>query len=344
MNILISCIGKRGYLADYFRQYLAPSDRILGTSNTPWTPGFTSCDLGIILPDIASDRYVDTLLAVCAENQVTALLSLFDPEIDVLSNRLDDFSKAGVVPLLCSPQVSKMCFDKQRTCLFLNEHGFHTPATFASLDAASRALDDGTVTFPLIVKPRYGYGSCNVFRVRNMSELQSLFHYAPDMLVQELVCGVDHALDILVDLAGEVLSVVPKRKIRVQGGETYQAETTDQPELMDVGLRLGRCLGSLGHVGPADLDVFLDDHRPVVLEINPRFGGIYPAAHLAGADFPRLILQMIRGETISPCLGQFRTGVRMMKAYCIVDPAAIDANTRIVDKRLGPEPPSSALP
>src|SRR5207344_2954248 len=57
MNLVFSCIGKRGYIADYFRPHLRPGEKIIGTSHTVWTPGFQSCDLGLVLPPIASDEY-----------------------------------------------------------------------------------------------------------------------------------------------------------------------------------------------------------------------------------------------------------------------------------------------
>ena len=59
MNILFSCIGKRGYIADFFRPHLQATDMIIGTSNTKWTPGFEHCDKNYILPDINSHHSID---------------------------------------------------------------------------------------------------------------------------------------------------------------------------------------------------------------------------------------------------------------------------------------------
>jgi len=78
-------------------------------------------------------------------------------------------------------------------------------------------------------------------------------------------------------------------------------------------------------VGPLDVDLFVEGDRASVLEMNPRFGGGYPASHLAGADFPRLILRMIRGEPVEPEVGQFRSGVMMMKEYRILGWESLDA-------------------
>jgi carbamoyl-phosphate synthase large subunit len=48
--------------------------------------------------------------------------------------------------------------------------------------------------------------------------------------------------------------------------------------------------------------------------MNPRFGGGYPVSHLAGADFPQMLLRLIRGEQVEPRVGDYREGIVMMKS------------------------------
>jgi len=274
--------------------------------------------LGVVLPDISSPDYIPTLITLCQEQQIEALLSFFDPDIDVLSRHLEKFRTIGVLPVVTSPETNNICGDKYRTYLFLREHdGFHAPKTFFEFVKAIGAVEAGTVAFPLIVKPRFGRASHDILKARNIKELDFFFHNTQDMLIQEMLTGKEYHLDICNDLHGQVLSVVPKRKVAMRAGETDQAETCDMPDLIDLGLRLGKELGSLGHVGPLDVDIFVQDDNLIILEINPRFGGGYPVAHLAGADFPRLILKMIRGETSEFEIGQFKPGVVMMKEYKI---------------------------
>lgn len=324
MNLLFSCIGRRGYIADCFRAHLRPTDRIIGTSNTAWTSGFSACDLGVVLPDIVDPNYVPTLLSLCRRQQVQALLSFFDLDVDTLSRHRDAFRAIGVLPILPSAEVSDICLDKYHSYLFLKKHGFRAPETFVDLEQAFRAVNEGVVTFPLMVKPRRGFGSRNLFCARNVKELEVFFQYDSDMLIQEMLTGQEHHLDILNDLHGQVLAVVPKRKVAMRSGETDQAEICDAPGLIDFGVHLGTVLGRLGHVGPLDVDLFLQDNQYVILELNPRFGGGYPLSHLAGADFPRLVLSMIRGEAVDPQLGRFETGVVMMKEYNILGGKASD--------------------
>lgn len=315
MNILFSCIGRRGYISNYFRPHLQKSDRIIGTGNSQLTSGFRACDLAILLPNILSTDYIPRLIEVCKQQKIDALLSFSDPDIAIISQYLDEFRNIGVVPIIPSPEVNNICFDKYQTYVFLKENGFETPETYIDLAEAIQAIKKNKLSFPLMVKPRHGSASRDLFKARNFQELDTFFHYAPDMLIQEMVVADEYGLDICNDLEGQVLSVVPRRKIAMRAGETDQAESCAHPILINLGLRLGNVLR---HVGPLDVDLFLQGDRAFILELNPRFGGGYPTSHLAGADFPKLIIKMIKGEIITPQIGQFQSGVLMMKQYDII--------------------------
>ena len=336
MNILLSCVGRRGYIADYFRPHLEPSDLIIGTSNDPHTHGFAACDLGVVLPDIADVNYIPILLELCQEQQIEVLLSFFDQDINKLSQHLPELRTVGVVPMLPSPQVNEICFDKYQTYTFLRECELNTPQTFAELGQAIKALDGGQIGFPLMIKPRYGFASHDIFRARNFDELNVFFHYAPDMIIQEMVSGQECSYDICLDLNGQVLSVVPKRKIFWRGGDS-DMETSDHPALIEVGYRLGQALGKLGHIGPLDADLFLQGDKVSILEMNPRFGGGYPASHKAGADFPHLIIEMVRGNQPEPRIGEFQPGIVMLKGLDLLVGTPTNFLGSIISKRFNDE-------
>jgi carbamoyl-phosphate synthase large subunit len=315
VKLLISCIGRRGYIADYFRPHLHKNDSIIATGNSEITPGFKHCDASYLVPDITSPDYVPTLINLCREQKVDALLSLLDPDIDILSCYLDDFRSIGVVPVIPNSSVNEICFDKYQTYKFFQANGFHTPKTYIDFDEAVNDIKKGKLVFPLMVKPRRGSASTNIFRARNSKELDAFFHYQPDMLIQEMISGQEFGMDICNDLQGKVLSVVPRTNIIRCFGETMQAETSDNEILLDEGLRLGE---TLGHVGPLDIDCFIQDSKPFLIELNPRFGGVYPLSQLAGADFPGLIIKMLKREIVKPQIGHFQSGVVMMKKYDII--------------------------
>lgn len=312
MNLLFSCIGKRGYIARFFREILAPDDVIVATSNTPWTSGFRFCDRARLMPDIHSDEYPDAVLQLCHEEKIDAVFSFFDPDVDRLAGFRERFLAAGIVPVFPGAEASHVCFDKYATYQFLDQAGFLTPRTWIDIDEVKSKLASGDLDFPLMVKPRTGFGSALTGFARNELELELRFNAGPDMIVQEAVGGDDFDFDICNDLNGKPVSVVLWRKYKSTLGETENVVTVHDDALLDVGVRLGE---AVGHIGPMDVDMFVDaDGKPTIIEMNPRFGGGYPVSHLAGADFPGMLLKMIRGEHVEPRIGDYQSGIVMMKS------------------------------
>ena len=78
MKILLSCIGRRGYIADYFKAHLHMNNSIIATGNSEITPGFKHCDASFIVPDITSPDYIPTLLDLVGK--VKHLLSVLDKD------------------------------------------------------------------------------------------------------------------------------------------------------------------------------------------------------------------------------------------------------------------------
>jgi carbamoyl-phosphate synthase large subunit len=183
-------------------------------------------------------------------------------------------------------------------------------------------LADGSLRFPLIVKPRFGFGSTHTYVAKNGEQLDVFFRIGPEMIVQPKVEGDDYDFDICNDLDGRPLSVVLWRKFRSTMGETENVITVKNDRLLSVGERLGR---ALGHVGPMDVDLFVDaEGSPSIIEMNPRFGGGYPVSHLAGADFPGMLIRLIRGESVAPRIGDYRDGFVMMKSLEVFGGADVD--------------------
>jgi carbamoyl-phosphate synthase large subunit len=308
MNLLFSCVGKRGYIADFFRPHLAAGDRIIGTGNTPWTPGFQACDAAFLLPDIDDDAYIPAVLELCERQRIDAVLSFSDPDVRKLAQFREDFRTRGVVPLFPAADVADIAFDKYRMFEYLTAHGIPTPRTVLTLEEAA------DIPFPLYVKPRRGSGSRHTFVARRAEELAAFYHYQPDMIVQEAIVGDEFDIELCTDLAGQPVGVSTWRKYRSVLGETEQAETFRDERVIEFALRFGRLFGA---VGPMDMDVIRVGEKLIVLEANTRFGGGYPVSHLAGADFPKLLVSLVKHGTAEPNFS-FAPGIVMMKRLSII--------------------------
>ncbi|MBO1912239.1 ATP-grasp domain-containing protein, partial [Microvirga sp. 3-52] len=168
---------------------------------------------------------------------------------------------------------------------------FKTPETFLSVNDALEALRKNVVSFPLIIKPRWGMGSISIFEVENRNELEVLFNKTKRnilstylsfesqqniencVVIQEKLKGQEYGLDVINDLNGNYKVTCIKKKIAMRSGETDRAETITDSRLSRMGEKLSN---QLKHIGNLDVDAFIVNEIPYVLEMNARFGGGYP--------------------------------------------------------------------
>jgi carbamoyl-phosphate synthase large subunit len=267
------------------------------------------------------------MLHVCREHDVALLLSLHDLEAPILSRHKASFESIGTTVVISSPAVIDTCLDKYKSYEFCMAAGFMTPRTYPDRAAAEQAIGAGEVTFPLVIKPRYGLGSAHVQFCDDAGELRFFYEYlsrhvpAPEiagcrggsanrLIVQERIRGDEYGLDVVNDLSARYAACFGKRKFTMHSGETDEAETVQDSSLEALGRRISE---ALGHVGVLDADLLVKGNVPYLLDMNPRFGGGYPFSHAAGANVPAAILAWKRGESPDPSWLRIRAGVRSIK-------------------------------
>lgn len=329
MNLLFTSAGRRGYLLDMFRAASSQSVRIHAANSGPCS-AFRHADQAVLSPEIYSADYIPFLEDYCLRNHIAAIIPLFDIDLPVLAAAKQRFREFGVQIIVSSEQVTRLANDKLASHHFLIQHGLASPRTLLSLADARAALLQHAVSFPLVVKPRWGMGSIGLSVASNMQELEVLYamtlraikttylrHEAADsldeaVLIQQCLTGVEFGLDVINDLDGKYLTTITKRKLAMRSGETDVATTVSDATLTDLGRRLGL---TLRHAANLDVDVFRDDDtgQLFVLEFNARFGGGYPFSHLAGVDLPRAILAWIQAEPHDPSWLHFESGVTSEK-------------------------------
>jgi len=307
MNVLLNCAGRRNYLVQFFHQALEGRGQVFAADASPAAPAMQEADRSFILPAINDPTYIDALLAICRENRVRLLIPLNDLELLPLSTQRQRFLEAGILPVVSAPEVIRICRDKWATLDFLRRSGLQVPRTYLGLAQAQDALARHEVSFPLVVKPRWGSASVGITYVRDEQDLKmayrlvstSQFGATPaqgegeTVLVQEQFTGQEYGLDVVNDLDGNYVTTFARKKLAMRAGETDQASTVVDEQLSELGRAIGR---GLGHVGNLDCDLFLESGGSYVLEMNARFGGGYPFSHLAGADLPAALIAWAEGR------------------------------------------------
>ncbi|MCB9042753.1 MAG: ATP-grasp domain-containing protein [Chitinophagales bacterium] len=306
-------------MADYFKAELPPNSKLIGTSNTEWTTGLKHCDLGYIVPDIEDEEeYIKAVFHICKIENVTAILSFYDNDVQVLSKYINEFKKINVTPILPSNFFSNICLDKYETSIFLEKNGLVSPKTYKILNAAIADIKNNKLSFPLILKPRFGFGSSNVFTIYNISQLKTFASYIKEpIIIQEKIIGREYCMDLFFDNNDTLIEVVVKEKFVMRSGEVDHAETVKDNLINETALKLAEAIKYF-MTGPLDVDLFVKNNVVYIIELNPRFGGAYPISHVAGANFVKYIIAMLNNKKLKPRIGNYEEGIKVMKEVAIV--------------------------
>lgn len=322
MNILLTSVGRRTYIINYFKEAIAGKGEV-HAANSVGTYSMTVADKSVITPLIYDSNYIEFLLNYCLENNIKAVISLFDIDLPVLATNKIKFAEHGISIIVSDFRFTQICSDKWLTYKFLIKNGFHAPASFLRIEDAQTAFENNILSYPLIVKPRWGMGSIGIFQADNDEELHLFFKKAQgeiagnylkyesqntpeeNVIIQEKLTGDEYGLDVFNDLNGNFLACIPKKKLAMRAGETDAAEIINSEEMVELGIKLSQ---KTRHIGNLDVDCFYKNNQIYTLEMNCRFGGQYPFSHLAGADFPKAIIQMLLGESVEKKLLKAKAG------------------------------------
>lgn len=312
MNNLMFCsAGRRGRLLRDAKDTLQHGTQIIATDANVTAPALYFADRAFQVPLISHPDYIDTILGIARDNDVKALTTLIDPEIELLARNRQRFLDADILPLCPGEASARLCFDKFALFRYLTEKGIPTPLTFHDLETFRRALQEGRIAFPVFIKPISGSGSVGAHRVENMSQLEEDFASGEhDYIIQELMTG-DCDADVYVDaISGRVVSAFSKRKIETRIGGASKTISFRDPRLFEL---IERVAEVFEFAGPLDMDFFRrEDGSYVLSEINPRFGGAYLHAYGAGVNFFPLIKANMEGRACASVLGNYPDDIVMM--------------------------------
>lgn len=318
MNILFTCAGRRTYLLKYFKENMTTGDKVVATDMQLSAPALQVADVKLQVPAVYSEDYIEKTLEVCKEQEIDALISLNDLELPILAEQKARFQEEGVKVIVSDPEVIDIAFDKCKTTQWVESLGLKVPKTYVRLADAKDALSAGELSFPLFLKPRWGSGSIGLETVEDMDELDIVYRLLfkrikrtilatvsigdEYVMIQEKLTGEEYGLDIINDLEGNYVAVSVKQKLAMRAGETDKAVTVDLPEVREIGATIGR---NLKHIGNLDVDIMQRANGDYcVLDLNPRFGGVFPFSYEAGVNLPKAIIEWLKGNKVEASMLQ----------------------------------------
>jgi carbamoyl-phosphate synthase large subunit len=248
-----------------------------------------SADKTYVVPRTGMPDFIPTLLDICRREGVDLIIPLIDPDIPVLARHGEALGQAGARVVVPDVDAAEIAADKWLTSSFFRDLGLPAPET------RLETRDGAAEVFPLVIKPRFGSASQNVFVARTSEELDFSRGRVPDPVFQEYLPGPEITTDVVVGLEGELLATVSRERIAVRSGEVSKGRTIHDRRIAEA---CGRIAAALRVRCPITVQCMLKDGAPYFTEINARLGGGLPLAIAAGVDVPALILRSARGEVV----------------------------------------------
>jgi carbamoyl-phosphate synthase large subunit len=306
--MLLTSIGKRVQLINHLKKKF----KVIGVDAGELNPGKAFVDKFYKIPKASESGYIDSLLNICKEEQVKVLIPLYEGEFKTLHNARGKFKEIGTLILLSNAEVLEICKDKKKTYDYFLNFKINIPKVYSPNEIEDIITYGDIDKFPLIIKPRDGMGSNGIYKVNNLKELKFFKDYVEGGIIQEYITGEEYTVDVLTDLYGDPVYVVPRKRLEVRAGEVVKSATSMDEKIINQTLKVMQYLNELrdsnklGLLGPLTIQFFKKENGEIyLLEINPRFGGGVPLSFKAGADYGGKILEMLQGKEVE-CIKDFK--------------------------------------
>lgn len=326
MNILITSAGRRAYIIDYFKK-VNGIDKVYA-SNSTYSIALQHADDYLISPLIYSDSYIPAILDFCLNNNINALLSLFDADLLVLAQHKSEFEAHNIRVIISDEKFVRICNDKWLTYKFFIDAGVNTPATYLNRAQLEQGLSHGECSFPIIIKPRWGTGTIGVYVANDINEtdvleklsyrdiFSSSLKYESNLtpespiIYQQYISGIEYPLNIINDLKGNYIDTFAIRKIAMRSGETDIGITVSPLPFTDI----AESISAQGrHIGILSVDCIKSEEDIYVIELNCRISGTYPILHLSGLRFLQQLADWLNGKSTDMTLLSLNEGITVTK-------------------------------
>lgn len=311
MNILILSAGTRNKIVQYFVRTMNGTGKVIATDMSNLAPAIYEADKYYIVPKMTAPEYMDVVLDICKNEEISGVLSLIDPELSLLAENREKFEAIGTTVIGSSYELCEISLDKFQMYNWLTAHGYRCAKSYMDKDAFFSDVDAGVITYPVFVKPARGSASISISKVYDRETVELLLAHEDGLMIQEFLDGQEIGADVYIDMVShEIVSIFTKKKIKMRAGETDKAVSFKDQKLYDL---IKAFVKEAGYIGQIDIDIFDINGNYYISEVNPRFGGGYPHAFECGCDHMKLIANNLQGKANSCNVGNYQDEIFMMK-------------------------------
>jgi carbamoyl-phosphate synthase large subunit len=257
---------------------------IISCDPNPLAVGLFWTDKKYSVPFANSLNYKNEIYKILELEKPNYLLVGTDVELDFFSkNKKIIANLFGTIVIVSKTEVIEIGDDKWKTFKFLTDHGFYAPNSCLKSDYKTFLKSN---KFPLIVKPRVGARSKDVFLVKDLNELEQCLEKVKDPIVQEyLDSNEEFTAGVIYFGDDSIASIVMKRTLK--DGNTFVAQPI---EYSYINKYLEKITKELDALGPINYQFRLVGGKVKIFEINSRFSGTTHFRTLSNFNEVKMVL------------------------------------------------------
>ena len=293
MKILFTSVGRRVELVQAFKnasKELGIDLTIFGADISATAPALFFCDKQVIVCKISDDNYIPSLLNICREDKIDALIPTIDTDLLILSQNKKKFEEIGTKVFISEENKIKICRDKRETARFFESIGLNSPMPVDNYKKYN-------LGFPAFIKPKDGSSRINAYKVNDDSELEMYAKKVPDYIIAPFIEGTEYTIDAFCDYESNPIFITPRIRLAVRSGEVLKTQISQDEKIIEEAKTI---IDVFKPRGPITIQLIRQTltGKDFFIEINPRFGGGAPLSMKAGADSAKALLQILNGDKV----------------------------------------------
>lgn len=239
--------------------------KLIGTTiyNDSVAPAF--CDILEIAPKTDSIEYLDWLFQLIKKHSIDMIIPGIEVDMAFWNNHREKIESSGAFVLLNNSNLISLCLDKWKFYKKLEKYNFRY-RIISTIEP-----DYKNIKFPVLLKPRCGFGSKGVVKITNIETLDKYkAQIGNNLMLQEFIDGDDSEVtaSAFFDKNSKMKAYIMfKRELSINGF-TEKAWVFEDSEIK---LCIDKLADFLTPVGPTNFQFRKDNNgKWRLLEINPR--------------------------------------------------------------------------
>lgn len=262
-----------------------------------------------IFPKVTDDRkkYLEFVKHFCADHKIDIYFCVVDEEVVTIANHRKEFNDIGVTLCIANTDMINISHNKDIFSDWIYEN---FPDLY--IKRYKKYYDIAEVNLPVFIKPIEGRASIGCKLISNQNELKNYKDVWDNFVVQEYICSDKIiAVDIVSNEKYNQIEISQREELLRNGnGCGIAVEIVNNPDIRRYCVEIVQKLRINGVV---NIEFFMTDDGPKIIEINPRIPAGVAYSCLSGLNTVLNALNIAQGK---PCIfHQIKVGAYYTKRY-----------------------------